>query len=63
MAIDPRDYEKNTSAQYEALGRFVEAFEAMVNEARENAIQLIERDPHHGRLVAIALHHSSTHFS
>jgi hypothetical protein len=51
--------EANAKAQYEALGRFVEAFEAMVAEARESAIALIERDPHHGRLVAIALHHSS----
>jgi hypothetical protein len=31
-------YEKNTSAQYEALGRFVENFEMMVNDVREICI-------------------------
>lgn len=52
-------FQRNASAQYEALGMFVEAFEAMVDEARESTISLVERDPHHGRLVAIALHHSN----
>ena len=52
-------FQRNANAQYEALGMFVEAFEAMVDEARESAINLIERDPHHGRLVAIALHHTN----
>jgi hypothetical protein len=31
-------YEKNTSAQYDALGRFVENFEMMVNDVREICI-------------------------
>ncbi|HWN48568.1 MAG TPA: hypothetical protein VNO18_01820 [Xanthobacteraceae bacterium] len=53
----PSSYEKNTKEQYEALGRFVEAFEAMVNEVRESTIALIERDRKHGRLIEIALHH------
>lgn len=30
-------YQKNTKEQYEMLGRFVEAFELMVNEVREIA--------------------------
>jgi hypothetical protein len=33
--------EKNTTEQYAALGRFVEAFEAMVNEVREICINRI----------------------
>jgi hypothetical protein len=53
----PSSYKKNTKEQYEALGRFVEAFEAMVNEVRESTIALIERDRKHGRLIEIALHH------
>src|ERR1700730_4099177 len=53
----PKTYEKNTKEQYEALGRFVEAFEAMVNEVRESTIALIERDGKHRRLIEIVLHH------
>jgi hypothetical protein len=52
-------YEKNTKEQYEALGRFVEAFEAMVDEVRESTIALMARDPKHGRLIKIALHHEA----
>jgi hypothetical protein len=53
----PKPYEENTKEQYEALGRFVEAFEAMVNEVRESTIALIERDGKHRRLIEIVLHH------
>ena len=53
----PKTYEKNTKEQHEALGRFVEAFEAMVNEVRESTIALIERDGKHCRLIEIVLHH------
>ena len=53
----PKTYEENTKEQYEALGRFVEAFEAMVNEVRESTIALIERDGKHRRQIEIVLHH------
>jgi hypothetical protein len=52
-------YNANTTAQYEALGRFVEAFEAMVNETRNTSIKILRRDDEHERLVEIAFHHSS----
>jgi hypothetical protein len=51
------EYQKNTKEQYEVLGRFVEAFETMVNEVREDALDLLERDGRHRRLIAIVLHH------
>jgi hypothetical protein len=35
-------YQKNTREQYEALGRFVEAFEAMVHEARTCCLDLLQ---------------------
>jgi hypothetical protein len=51
---------KNTTEQYAALGRFVEAFEFVVNEVREICIERVcngmgrsERE----RLVEIAFHH------
>lgn len=56
---DDDAYKKNTSEQYESLGRFVEAFERMVHEVRESSIALIERDGRHTRLVEVALHHQS----
>jgi hypothetical protein len=54
---------KNTTEQYAALGRFVEAFELMVNEVREICIENIcasvggiqQRE----RLIEIAFHHQS----
>jgi hypothetical protein len=53
---------KNTTEQYAALGRFVEAFEMMVNEVREICIERVcdgvgsrERE----RLVEIAFHNQS----
>jgi hypothetical protein len=56
------NYEKNTKEQYEALGRFVEAFELMVNEVREVCIERIctgvgssERE----HLVEISFHHQA----
>jgi hypothetical protein len=54
-------YEKNTKEQYEALGRFVEAFEAMVNEARVCCIDLLGAGLTHRQqqLIAIPLHHQS----
>ena len=48
-------YNKNTKAQYEALGQFVVAFEAMVGETRDCSINLLDQ----ARLVDIAFHHPS----
>jgi hypothetical protein len=50
-------YEKNTKDQYEALGRFVEEFELMVNEARMACIQLCQNEEN--KLASIALLHQS----
>jgi hypothetical protein len=41
MAIDPKVRERNRAAQFEALGRFVEAFEDMVDEARVLCMDII----------------------
>jgi hypothetical protein len=54
---DDGAYKKNTSEQYEALGRFVEAFEAIVNELRESCIYLLVSDDPRGRLADVAFHH------
>jgi hypothetical protein len=58
----PRDdeaYQKNTKEQYEMLGRFVEAFELMVNEVREICIFLAARDVRNAALVETILHHQA----
>jgi hypothetical protein len=49
-------YNKNTKDQYEALGRFVVAFEGMVNEARSCCINLLESGEI-SQLVVVPLHH------
>lgn len=59
MSDEPTPYEKNTKEQYEALGRFVEAFEAMVDEARSSCIQLLASDTQHAKWVAVPLYHQS----
>jgi hypothetical protein len=41
MAIDPKIRERNRAAQFEALGRFVQAFEDMVDEARVLCMDII----------------------
>lgn len=52
-------YEKNIAAQYEALGRFVEAFEMMVHEARNCCISMLSYDltDRKRKLIAIPFHH------
>jgi hypothetical protein len=50
-------YNKNTAEQYEALGRFVVAFEAMVDEARQCSVALLTTDAPVSRLNDIAFHH------
>jgi hypothetical protein len=59
---DAEELTKNTTEQYAALGRFVEAFELMVNEVREICIERVcdaigsgERE----RLVEISFHNQS----
>jgi hypothetical protein len=37
----PSAYDQNRKEQYAALGRFVEAFEALVNEAREGCLEIM----------------------
>ena len=46
-------YNKNTQAQYEALGRFIVAFEHMVNEVRDGSLDLLDTEA----LAEIAFHH------
>jgi hypothetical protein len=50
-------YNKNTKEQYEALGRFIAAFEMMVYEARECSIHLLTTAASQGRLTHVAFHH------
>jgi hypothetical protein len=52
-------YAQNTKEQYEAIGRFVEAFEAMVNEARQNSIQLLTRDHKQQLLLRIPFYNQA----
>jgi hypothetical protein len=52
-------YQKNTKEQYEALGRFVEAFEGMVHEARRDSIDIATQGlpPFQKGLVGIPYFH------
>ena len=50
--------EKNIREQYEALGRFVEAFEQMVHEARSACEFLLDPKLERQSVVSTALHHS-----
>ena len=50
-------WDKNTKEQYEMLGRFVAAFEFMVNEVRELCLWLAARDGRNAILVQTILHH------
>jgi hypothetical protein len=59
MSEDDATYTKNTKEQYEALGRFVEAFEAMVNQVREISIELLSKDRRQRDLVEIPFHHQA----
>jgi hypothetical protein len=51
----PKTYEENTKEQYEQLGRFVEAFEMVVDEVRHACVELLSRDGKHWDLIEIAL--------
>jgi hypothetical protein len=50
-------YEKNAKEQYEALGRFVEAFEYMVRQVRGTCLEMLASSWEHGELVDVALNH------
>ncbi|MGA2055464.1 MAG: hypothetical protein ABSG88_09155 [Bradyrhizobium sp.] len=52
-------YNKNTKEQYEAIGRFVASFEAMVGETRDCIADLLVGESPNTHLVQIALHHSA----
>jgi hypothetical protein len=52
-------YEKNIKEQFETLGRFVEAFENMVDEVRSSCMLLMGPNPFDDRLPLIAFHHGA----
>jgi hypothetical protein len=57
MSEKPKSYEENTREQYETLGRFVEAFEALVDETREACVRILSRKQLHRDLVRVAVAH------
>jgi hypothetical protein len=61
MTNEPTKYDKNTKEQYESLGRFIEAFESMVQTVRVSCIGLMSLDgpKRTHRLAEIAFHHQS----
>lgn len=52
-------YERQTKEQYETLGRFVQAFELMVDAARSGCIAFTSAGSEHTRLLNVAFHHHS----
>ncbi|MGB7246638.1 MAG: hypothetical protein WBC64_08210, partial [Methylovirgula sp.] len=52
-------YKKNTREQYEALGRFVEAFELMVEAVRRICVDLLPIDGERDHLIAVVFHHQA----
>jgi hypothetical protein len=59
MPNDSSTYDTNIKEQYEALGRFVEAFEMMVHEARTSSIILLTRGEGHQRLLNIVFYNQT----
>ena len=54
------EFDKNTKEQYEELGRFVEAFEAMVSEARNTTILILAGlELSQQTFVSVAMHHQA----
>jgi hypothetical protein len=49
--MDSEAYTRNVKEQYEALGRFIEAFELMVNGVREGCIALLGGHRHHNEII------------
>jgi hypothetical protein len=58
-STDAEEYNRNTKDQYAALGRFVEAFESMVDEVRTDCVLILKRDEQHERLLQVAFHHNA----
>jgi hypothetical protein len=57
---EPSPFDKNTKEQYEELGHFVEAFEAMVNDVRNACIVILAGlDPSMQTFVSVAFHHQA----
>lgn len=52
-------YDRQTRWQFEALGRFVQAFELMIDAIRTNCVLLASGTPKQQRLINIAFHHTS----
>jgi hypothetical protein len=52
-------YTRQTKEQFEAIGRFVQAFELMVNTVRFGLLQLTAKDPKHQSVLNIIFHHQS----
>ena len=50
---------ENVQKQYAAIGRFVEAFESMVNEVRSVCIKMLQRRSEDWELLNIVFHHQS----
>jgi hypothetical protein len=59
MTLDSGPYETNVREQYERLGRFVESFEAMVNEVRTRCVYLLGEEGPKLQLHLIIFHHQS----
>ncbi len=50
---------RNEKLQYEMLGRFVEAFESMVDQIRSRSIELASRDSRNKILLEVIMNHSA----
>jgi hypothetical protein len=59
MIGESEAYHRNVKEQYEALGRFVGAFEMMVDQVRSTCILLMGPNPFDKRLPIIAFHHGA----
>jgi hypothetical protein len=55
----PEALDKNIREQYEALGRFVVAFESMVEQTREVSIVVLKRSYEHSRRVEVVFHNAA----
>ncbi len=59
MPVDQTAYDKNTREQYETLGRFVEAFEMLVNEVRFVCTAIMGPNPFSSAIPQIVFHHGA----
>lgn len=58
-APEPRNakYERQTKEQFETLGRFVQAFELMVDAARNGCLTLAADNARHARILRVVFHY------